>query len=328
MKKNILLPSIIVSGIIACTIFVSDGLTYLVTSIMALAIMGIIHRNRSWVMKMTRWSKANPHKAQVLITVLQIVIMALGIFGGYNLKKLGYELSNTSAFVFSTIIVTGFLSVNFLPKRGSIAIPAEVNKNRLVYMGIALSSFVMMVFIGNGIEDKYPNSSITHTIKAIDEAIFSDNNSLYTEQNDIAPNMLPRDNYVQNLKYAASSMAVFASFSVNEKETIVLPPNYSKKETRAKLKAEKNAKRLENKKARKINVLLMKRLAVAAGISAGAVLLLILLIGTLCAGVCLLIAGLSGSGAGYAIAGVVVTAGSVWGIIKIAKGKKENKTEP
>ncbi len=167
MKKNIILPATIVLAIITCTMFISDGLTYLVTSLIALAIMGTIHLCRTRVLKITRWAKANPKKAQMFITVLQIALMALGIIAGYNFKKLGYELSNTTAFVFSTIIVIGFLSVPFLPKRSTIAIPKQVNKHRLAFMSIAVSSFVMMVLFGNRIGDIYPNSPITHVAEAI-----------------------------------------------------------------------------------------------------------------------------------------------------------------
>ena len=159
MKKKILLPAMVVLAIIACTIFISDGLTYLITSLMALAIMGTIHRNRSRVMKITRWAKANPKKAQVFITGLQIALMALGILAGNNFKELGYEFSDTTAYVFSTIIVIGFLSVPFLPKRSTIAIPKVVNRHRLAYMGIALSSFVMMVLFGNRIGGQLPKFS-------------------------------------------------------------------------------------------------------------------------------------------------------------------------
>jgi hypothetical protein len=322
MKKNIILPAVIVLAIITCTIFISDGLIYLVASLMALVIMGTIQRNRSRVMKITRWGKANPHKAQALITMLQTALMALGIIAGYNFKKLGYELSDTTAFVFSTIIVTGFLSVHFLPKRSTIAIPSEVNKHRLAFMGIALSSFVMMVLFGNRIEDKYPNSPITYAVKAIDQAIFPDNSNLYADPNDFASDPVDSENYGLALNDKSSAMAVFASYSVYDKETIN-PPAYSKKETRAKLKAEKKANRLEKKKARMLNRLEKYRLAFAGGLSVGAVLLIILLIGTLCGGICLIIGGFGGSAALIPL-GAIVAGGSIWGLIKIFKGSKRN----
>lgn len=168
MRKNYLRQALIVLAILSCTIFVSDGLTYLIVSLMAFAIVAIIGRNRSWVMKMTRWGKANPHKAQVFITVLQIALMVFGITSGYNLKKLGYELSDLTAVVFSSIMVLCFFSVRFLPKRSTIAIPAEVKKNRLFFIGIALSSYVLMVLTGNRIGDNYPDATITRTLEAFD----------------------------------------------------------------------------------------------------------------------------------------------------------------
>lgn len=322
MKKNILFPAIIVLVIISCTLFISDGPTYLVTSLMALVIIGIIRSNRSWVMKMTRWGKANPHKAQVFITVLQIVLMILGLVAGYNFKRLGYELSDTSAFVFSTIMVAGFLSVPFLPKRSTIAIPAQVDRNRLIFMGITLSSFVLMVMTGNRIEDMYPNSPITRSLQVIDQAIFPDNSIQFAEQNDLTSKIFSNENQKQAITNSSSSLAVFASF---ENETIE-PNPISKKEIREKLKTEKKEKKLEKKKARMMKRLEKLRMAFAGGISAGAVILIILLVITFCAGVCLFIAGFSGS-AGLIPLGAVIAGGSVWGIIKLANGNK-GKNKP
>lgn len=321
MKKNYILTVIIVLAIVACTLFISDGLTYLVASLMALAIMGTIQRNRSLVMKMTRWGKANPHKAQVLITVLQIALMALGIMAGYNFKKLGYELSDTTAFVFSTIIVIGFLSVRFLPERNTIAIPKEVNKQRFAFMGIALSSFVMMVLFGNRMEDQYPNSLITQAVKAIDQAIFPDNSIQYQDLNNAASQPYYSKNYEQTLT-GESTMAVFASYNSNVEETII-PLSNIMKDPKANLKAEKKANKLEKKKVKLLKLFSNKRLAFAAGLGAGAILLIILLLIPLCAGICLLISGFSGGGAGPALLGVALAGGSIWGLIKIIKGKKQ-----
>lgn len=319
MKKNVILPAMIVLAIIACTIFISDGLTYLITSLMALAIMGTIHRNRSRVMKITRWAKANPKKAQLFIAGLQLALMALGIIAGYNFKELGYEFSDTTAFVFSTIIVIGFLSVPFLPKRSAIAMPQVVNRHRLAYMGIALSSFVMMVLFGNRVGDYYPNSPITHAVRAIDQAIFQDNSTdadLYDE----APEPVYSRNYGEALTDKPSTIAIYASYVIHDNETITSPTDV-KKEARAKLKVEKKAHRLEKKKARMMK-LFKKRLALAAGLSGGAIVLMILLIIPLCAGICLIIFGVTGSGVGYALLGALIAGLSVWGMIAVSKGGK------
>lgn len=322
MKKNILLSALIVLIILSCTLFISDGLTYLVTSLMAFAIIGIIGRNRSWVMKMTRWGKANPHKAQLFIAVIQIILLVFGLIAGYNFKKLGYEFSGASVFIFSTVMVAGFLSVHFLPKRSTIAIPAEVNKNRLIFVAIALSTFVLTVITGNRIGDMYPNSPITQSLEAIDQAMFPDNIIQYEEQSDNTSEQIIDEKDNQALTANSSSMVVFASF---ENETVE-PNAFSKEENKEKLRAEKKEKKLEKRKARMMKRIEKLRAAFAGGISAGAIILIVLLAITFCAGVCLFIAGFSGS-AGLIPLGAVIAGGSVWGIVKIAKGsKRKNNT--
>jgi hypothetical protein len=194
-------------------------------------------------------------------------------------------------------------------------------------MGIALSSFVMMVVFGNRIEVMYPNSPITQVVKSIDHAIFPDNIPLYADLNDAASEPVYSKNSDQALTDEPSTMAVFAAFTTYDKETIT-PPTELKKESRAELKAEKKANRLEKKKARMINRLEKYRLAYAAGLSVGAVLLIILLCVTLCGGICLIIGGISGGSAGLIPLGAIVAGGSIFGIVKIAKGnKRKNKTE-
>jgi hypothetical protein len=320
MKKNILLSALIVLVIISCTIFISDGPAYLVVSLMALAIMAAIYRNRKRVMKMTRWSKANPGKAQLLITVLQVMILPLGIIAGYNLKELGYEFSNSTAFVFTAILVIGFLYVPFLPQRKTIVLPKQVNRQRFAFMSIALSSFVLMVLFGNSLQDKYPNSPITKVVKAIDRAIFPDNSTLDTDPYDIASEQVLSENYNPAFTGASSANAVFASFTVNDNETIIPAPG-SKKDSKASLKADKKAKKFEKKKARLMNLIKKHRLAFA-GMSIGlAVLLIILLCIPLCAGICLIISG----GAGGILGGIALTALSIFGIIKVSKASRKSK---
>ena len=324
MKKKTIRTVMIGLAILACTLVISDGLTYLVAALMALAIMGAIHRNRTLVMKMTRWGKTNPHKAQVFITVLQIAIMALGIITGYNFQKIGYELSTTTAFVFSSIIIIGFLFVPFLPKRRIIAIPKEVNRQRFAFMCIALSSFIMMVFFGNRIEEQYPNSPITKVVKAIDQAIFQEDANQYKVPDNEASIPDYGKKYKQMYATELSTAITFASYSSNDEITII-PLNDTKTEPKTNLKVDKKAKKFEKKKARLTNFLKKHRLAFA-GMSAGlAVLLIVLLCIPLCAGICLVIGAGGGSTAGGILAGIGLIAASVFGIIKTAKARNKSK---
>jgi hypothetical protein len=249
--------------------------------------------------------------------------MIFGIVAGYNFKKIGYELSGTTAFVFSTIMVTGFLSVHFLPKRSTIAIPVEVNKHRLIFISIALSSFVLMVMTGNRIGEMYPNSFITRALEATDQAIFPDNATQYASRIDVSLGPINSENNMQALTANSTSLAAYTSIAANENETIE-PPGYSKKDDREKFKAEKKANKLEQKKARMMKRL-EKRLGLGAALTAGAIVLIVLLSLTLCAGICLIIAGFSGSAALVPL-GAVVAGGSIWGIIAVSKGnKRKNK---
>jgi len=271
---------------------------------------------------MTRWAKAKPVKAQVLITVLQLALMALGIFLGNNLKELGYEFSNTTAFVFTAIIVIGFIYVPFLPKRNTIALPKVVNRQRFAFMSIALSSFVMMVLFGNKLQDTYPNSPITMVVKAIDQAIFTDNSN-QADLYDTTSDVVYSENYEQASTDKPSAKAVFASLIVNESETII-PPSDLKKNSKANLKADKKIKKFEKKKARLTSLLKKHRLGFA-GMSAGlAVVLIILLCIPLCAGICLI---LSGGSAGAILGGIALTGASIFGIIKVAKSSRKSKEE-
>ncbi len=328
MKKNTILSVSLILVIIACTIFISDGLTYLITSLMALTIVVIINLNRQRIMKLTRWAKANPRRAQVFITILQIALMALGIFAGYNSKELGYEFSEATPYVFGTITALGFLSVPFLPRRNTIAIPAVVNRHRLIYISITLSSFVLMTVFGNRMKSSYPDSLLTHAVSAIDKAIFTDN-STPADPGDEALEPAFERNYEQALAEGSSgNLAVFAVFTIPGKETIT-SSTLSKKEAREKLKTEKKAYRLEKRKTRMMNLLIKHRLALEAGTTILAVLLIILLIGTTCAGICLIIGAFGDAGVGSVLLGAVITAGSVWGIIATGKMfKRKAKTKP
>ena len=294
--------------LIGCTVFIPGGFVFLVAPLMFLLVVGVTRQKRTWATKMTRWSKANPFQAQLLITGLQVFLLAFGLIVGYNYQKMGVTFSNTMTIIFCAIMVAGFLSVRFLPKRGPIAIPALVNKQRLIFISIALSSFVLAVITGNRIEKDHPNSFITHSLQTIDQAIFSENKEATASLNEF-------QDYSQQL-----SNVSFSSFV----ESRIEPPPYSTKPGVENLKAEKKLKKLEKKKEK-----LRKRLerhAMAAGLSAGAILLIILLAVTLCAGICMIIAGFGGSAALIPL-GVVVAGGSIWGIIKIVNKNREKPKE-
>lgn len=316
--------------IVACTIFLSQGITYLIASLMAIVIMGTILRNRPWGMKITRWAKANPRKTQGLIALLQIVLTALGLIAGSNFKELGFKFSSTTAYIFGTLMVIGYLSVPFLNTRSTIAIPRVVNRHKLFYMCIALSSFVMTLYTGNRIGDVFPNSPISHVIKTIDEQIFPGYSVLFTDIKDVEWDLAYTKDPKIQLSDETPELAVFASYILPDKETIT-PPADLKKESKANLKAQKKAMKFEKKKARIMHRLEKNRLSLAAGLTGGAIVLIILLVLLACAGACFIAGGiiaLINAEAGGILA-ILIGLGLGWlairGIIKINKSAKYQK---
>ena len=329
MKKNILLTSLAVAIIFACTIFISDGLTYLVSALMALAIIGGIKANKKWVMKMTRWAKANPKNAQVYISVIQIALLLLAIITGYNLKELGYEFSNITAYIFTAIMVLGFAYVPFLPKRNTIAIPKQVDRNRFAFMSIALSSVILMAFTGNRIGEVYPDSLVTQALEKIDQTIFPEDISTTIDLDNTQIGAVQNKNFKGYL-LAASAKPLLAAVDVRPKENIN-DSSDSKRSSYKKSKKSRKEIRRANRKARKELRKLKRnrktnlRRAASGGACAGAILLIILLLAPLCAGICLIIGAWGNTGALSILAGVALTGLSVWGIIEAGKLCSNNR---
>jgi Na+-translocating ferredoxin:NAD+ oxidoreductase RnfA subunit len=313
MKKNILLTAMATTIIVACTILISDGLTYLTTALMALCIIAVVQANKSRMMKMTRWAKAKPGKAQGLITVIQFALFGLGILAGKNLRELGYEFTDTTAYVFTAILVIGFLSVPFRPKRDTIAIPEKLDRQRLGYLSIILSSLILTAFIGNRIEDVYPDSPVTHVINSVDQWIFTDNLAEQTDPVDREIGHIQGTTYGQDATDEFSGKALFVVNPVSD--TDKMPTGAALKKLK---KAEKKAARKAKKKERKL------RRAASGGICAAAVLLIILLLAPLCAGICLIIGAWGSTGAGAVLGGVLLTGASIWGMIKLGQWCKNS----
>ncbi len=334
MKKNILLTSLTVLTLLACIVFISDGLTFLVSSIMALAIFGGIKYNKKKVLKITRWAKTNPIKTQVFISIIQILLLLLAINTGYNLKELNYEFSNITAYIFTGILFIGFASIPFFPKRRTIAIPKNVDKNRFAYLSIALSSVILMAIIGNRIGDIYPNSPITQALEKIDQTIFPEDVNSTIEFDESQIGQLQSKNYKSYLT-TSSARPLLAAIDIRPNEDLKKsnPSNYELK------KDSKNSKkeiRKANRKARKELKILKRqnrknmRRAAAGGTCAAAVFLIFLLILTSCAGICLTIFGIAAIGAGEVVGiigillGPLILWGSISGIRKVSKWCKKD----
>jgi len=318
MTKN--LPLFIATTIllVVATLFIGDGWIYSATALAAISIVATIRHFHLRVLKITRWAKENPGKTQVFITVAQILILFLGLLIGYDLKELGYQLSDIPTFVFGTILSAGFLFIPFLPKRKAIAIPAAVNKDRMAYMSIILSAFVLMIITGNRVEDKFPDSTLSLTLRSIDQAIFSEDS--FSDDEAHLPSELNLSSQ-QAMLLKENSMFAFASVTVTD-ENSVTPEIHAEKETKEEIKPGKKAQKFERKKKSMMKKIEKLRKAFAAGASVGVILLVILLIIVCCAGICV---ALSGGGAGSVILGLIILGLSVFGIVKLVSKKKKIK---
>lgn len=301
----------------ALTIVLPDGWIYAGTALLGLVIVAVIRLFHPRAIKLTRWAKENPRKTQVLITVLQIFILSLGLLAGYNMKEMGYRISGTPVLIFGTILVAGFFTTRFLPKRNLIALPAALNKDRLAYMSIALSAYVIMIITGNRIEDRYPGSFMSTALRTVDQAIFPGGGAQGAADPALASHVRPGG----GIKGDASSSFAFASLRVPAEK--IVPPVDSGKEARELKKEQKKAEKLEKKKQKMQKRLEKLRKAFAAVSTVATVLLVILLVITSCAGICLI---LIGGSAGSVILGIVLTGGSIWGFIELFKKKKTTST--
>lgn len=319
MQKNVVLTSTAILFTLALTALTNEGLIYVSATLMAFTVIVALRYFRPGI-KITRWAKANPRKAQMFITVLQMLILSFGLIVGYDLKQLGYTLSDTPGLVFASLMLIGFLSVRFFRKRDLVAIPVNLYRDRVAYTGIIVAAYAMTVIVGNRIEDKYPRSILADVLRTIDAKIFLQGVAIDEEQQ----SPIYADNLVATSQ--APPYSAFPSLIGDEKVSNEFP--VSKEEPKLSIKPGKKVEKLEKMQKRMKKRIEKWRKAFAEGATAGTVLLMILLILALCAGVCLIVAGFSGGGAVPVIFGVVVTGGAIWGIVELTKKKKANKQKP
>jgi hypothetical protein len=303
--KLALYPSVAV--LIGVAILVSEGWIYLLAAIAALAIILILNGFHSPVMKLTRWAKNNTRKAQLLITILQVVILSTGLVIGFNLNQLNHHFDRIPLLVFCAVLCLGFSSIHFFPAKRGIALPVDLAKDRLAYLAIALSSFAIMVVTGNRVDTDYPHTVLSHTLHSIDQAMFSEDNFSDPETGTEGANatLLPE--------------TVFGSIAVIGGSYSIHPGS----EPPAKIKPDKKSRRFEKRFERRKQKIMKRiealRKAFSTGASVGIIFLVILLVIACCAGICL---ALSGGGAGSVLLGIAILGLAIFGIVKLVSPRK------
>ncbi|MGZ3852743.1 MAG: hypothetical protein ACXVBX_08135, partial [Flavisolibacter sp.] len=230
MKRNLTLLSAATVLLGATTYFFTEGWIYMVAAFMALTIVMAIRQFPKLVTRFTRWAKEHPFEAQVLITILQVMILSIGLILGYNLKQLGYGFSQVPLFIFGILLSLGFAFVPLVQRKRIIALPVNLNRDRIAYMSIALSAFTIMVVTGNRVETTYPNSGLCRVLKSIDQSMFSE--KLFAD----------RENETNATEASFFQQTAFASIAVNGGSVI-----HPGKELPANNKMLKNAKRFEKR---------------------------------------------------------------------------------
>jgi hypothetical protein len=318
MKKHLLLITATILISLALSAFTQEGMIYLASALMATVVIIALRNSGSRMMQFTRWAKANPRKTQLWITVLLVFLLALGMVVGYDLMQLGYKFGDTTAAVFSLVMIIGFFSVPLFSKKNTITLPFILNRYRVIYTIILIAAYALAVITGNRVQDKYPNSILVSALESIDQKIFGPVDSSTDEEQFLLSGA--------GNPATGSEAAVFAAFPSTEiNGTSSGEPALSKKEAKAKLKELKKAEKLEKKQKRMTKRMEKWRKMFAAGGSGASVLLIILLVLGACTGVCLIIAGFSGGGAWAAVLGVAVTTACIYGIVKVSKKRRENR---
>lgn len=128
-----------------------DHLLYSSAILMALGTFLGLRAGRKKLRKLTRWASKNSKQAQVLIAAIQIPLMGMSVYGGYNLYQMGYNLSDYTMLAAATGLGFGVSVIPFLPKNGEFILQKRLNRRRAAFLGGMLASSLMLVNYGNNL---------------------------------------------------------------------------------------------------------------------------------------------------------------------------------
>ena len=300
MKKNLSITALAAAALFAGALLLPDGMIYLVVALMASAVLAFLQFNRKNTIKTTRWAKAHPQLAQGYIAVIQLSLMALGLFSGYNLYKMEVTLSDTTAHVFTALMVLGFLSVKFLPVRDALVMPETMNRRRLAFLGISISTLFLMTFSGNRLSERYPGSVAVGVLEKVDKAVFGAD----TPQDALIGQIIETPPTALGVIALPGSESTLDKDATPEKNT---------------LKAEKAQKKLKKfqKKLQKWSKKKWFRVGASAGACVLGIFLILLLLVPLCAGICLITGAFGAEATALSIVGGILLTGlSIFGMVK------------
>jgi len=234
------------------------------------------------------------------------MLIGLGLFNGYNLLNIGFTFSFGVVSVFGAVALVGMSIVPFKFIEHRMKLPIEVRRQRFGYMAVALASFMAMSVVGNRIPMMYPNSYLSKALVAIDHVVFQEK----TEKGISMHNGLtiPTDAINLSPLYAISPSNAVPSNTISTFD--IVEKKRSKKEMREAKKAARKINKDFRKKIRK---------ALAATMCGLAVLIIVLLVLTTCAGLCLIVGGIAavaGGDIGIGILLIILGPLVLWGSVK------------
>lgn len=262
-------------------IFPDDALLFGGTVALAGIVIVLLLAFRPTFMRMIRWSKSHLLQSQILVTIVQLCLIPMSLYAGYNLHELGIEFSQTGYLIFGALFVLSIFNIPLFIQHKWLTLPREFQKQRFAVVGITVSTIAIIILFGNQIPRQHPESIYMSWLENVDQVIF---------QEDVPA-------------IAHTSLFHFASQRGSESQAETSDRDMS-------IKEKKRMKKLKKRKRRKL------RKAIGAGICILTVLFVLLLAGAVCVGVCLIVISES---AGGILLGVAIVPLAIWGMVASIK---------
>lgn len=149
-----------------------DYWTYLVSGLMILSSFGGAYLGRKKLNSITRWASKNPGKARYLITSVQLPLLAMSVYGGYNLSQMGYTLSDSFMYTSIALLTLGTTAMPFLPKQDKFVLPGRLNRRRLAFVSATVGGCMLAMGYGNSVGFEQHESFAGNVLSQVDQVFF------------------------------------------------------------------------------------------------------------------------------------------------------------
>jgi len=128
-----------------------DSYLYLIAGLTALSAFGLVKVNRKRTLNLARWARSNKPKSLALLITAQFGLAFVGYQIGSTLSNMGYEISENTQYVASTIGAIAFLGL-MVNERRKTQHPDVTGffRKKVGHIVIAVSLLASTMGIGNG----------------------------------------------------------------------------------------------------------------------------------------------------------------------------------